>query len=129
MIDMMGKRCGNCYEGHYQECSVQDDWDGMVTCPNCQYQVRHYPELDAASKTAYARAMSKWNFGPIPDNINRVIGYHFYYGINFVKRNWRNQWEAEVSLGHGEGIASMGGNFPWIAAPDKPAVDTCPDPV
>lgn len=123
-VDMLGKPCDNCHTGFYQEYDLNDDWDGTVTCLKCRYQVRRHPTLDTATKIAYHRCMDNWNYGPIPADVHRVIGYSSYYGINFVRRgqDWRGfrTWDAEVSRGHGEGAATMGDAFPWMPVPVKP---------
>ena len=39
-VDMMGETCEVCKLAAYKECSLYNDWDGTVTCPECWHTTK-----------------------------------------------------------------------------------------
>lgn len=40
--DLKNKKCKECRKGKYVELSINDDWDGHLTCDNCGDRVLRY---------------------------------------------------------------------------------------
>lgn len=39
---MRHETCTRCGQGQYQETSIHDDWEGVLHCPACNHEVKHY---------------------------------------------------------------------------------------
>lgn len=48
-IDRFGKKCLLCNSGTYAESSIQDSWDGILTCSNCLDIIERYITIEMPS--------------------------------------------------------------------------------
>lgn len=44
MRDNLHQTCTNCHKGTYEETSVFDDWEGVLHCTKCKFQVKRWED-------------------------------------------------------------------------------------
>lgn len=71
---MSYETCSQCGQAQYQETSINDDWDGVLHCPNCNHEVKRYQEQE--------------EFGVLSD-----LGIRFQEAV----LNWCNEYELDVN--------------------------------